>query len=417
MGKLPSLIDGVGSQYASSITEGEDYAWPFTGRYRKMKNNGSKFAEQMNYHQYQGRTSINSLAVFQALLRHERCRSDRDGSEFTLAVFDVSSMNHNGRGVQQVTKQIREKMRSIDEIGWIDPKSIGVLLPVTNIEGGWKFAHRVGESILCTMYTYPAHWLPGGDDIERVPSRSGTSKDVIAKVFCHKVPVWKSCLDIVGALSLIILLSPLFLLMAVYIKAVSPGKVLYRQKRVGYRGRIFTFFKFRTMHENSNPAAHKEYLKELIKGGEPMEKLDGDGDPRIIPGGKILRKMCLDELPQFFNVLRGEMSLVGPRPCIPYEVEEYLRWHAHRFDTLPGMTGLWQVSGKNKLSFEQMIRLDISYANRMSFVLDLKILLLTVPAIIRMVFEASMNRIRMQKPNPTRASSIENSEDGSLRDA
>jgi exopolysaccharide production protein ExoY len=127
--------------------------------------------------------------------------------------------------------------------------------------------------------------------------------------------------------------------------------------------------------------------------------------------------MCLDELPQFFNVLRGEMSLVGPRPCIPYEVEEYLRWHAHRFDTLPGMTGLWQVSGKNKLSFEQMIRLDISYANRMSFVLDLKILLLTVPAIIRMVFEASMNRIRMQKPNPTRANTIENSKDGSLRDA
>src|SRR5208337_1509428 len=111
--------------------------------------------------------------------------------------------------------------------------------------------------------------------------------------------------------------------------------------------------------------------KELIKGRKPMEKLDYAKDPRIIFGGRIIRKASLDELPQLFNVLRGEMSLVGPRPCILYEAEEYLRWHAHRFDVLPGMTGLWQVSGKNKLSFEQMIRFDIAYTNRMSPLLDM----------------------------------------------
>ena len=125
-----------------------------------------------------------------------------------------------------------------------------------------------------------------------------------------------------------------------------------------------------------------------------MEKLDRDRDPRIIPGGRVLRKACLDELPQLFNVLRGEMSLVGPRPCIPYEAEEYLRWHTHRFDILPGMTGLWQVSGKNKLSFEQMIRLDIAYTNRMSPMQDLKILLLTLPTVIGLVLEAGVKKLR-----------------------
>jgi lipopolysaccharide/colanic/teichoic acid biosynthesis glycosyltransferase len=222
-------------------------------------------------------------------------------------------------------------------------------------------------------------------------------------------------MDVAGSLILIVLLSPLFLLTAVYIKAVSPGKAFFKQKRVGYRGKIFTFIKFRTMHQNNDPGVHREHLKDLIKSGRPMEKLDGGRDARIIPHGKVIRKLCLDELPQLFNVLRREMSLVGPRPCIPYEAEEYLRWHAHRFDTLPGMTGLWQVSGKNKLSFEKMIRLDISYALRMSPLFDLKILLLTGPAIIKMVFEASMKR--MSVLTPSAVSMIEGGEKGSLRDA
>jgi lipopolysaccharide/colanic/teichoic acid biosynthesis glycosyltransferase len=368
--------------------------------------------------QARGRAGINSFAVFQALLRHERSRSERDGSEFSLAVFDVSGLNSHGRGIQRVADQIREGMRSIDEVGWIDSKNIGVLLPVTNIEGGRKFAKRVDESIPCTVYTYPAYWLHG-TDAEAGGDRTdgGKREEAVSKVFTGKVPLWKSCFDVAGALTLIVLLSPLFLLMAVYIKAVSPGKVFFRQKRVGFGGRIFTFIKFRTMHENSDPGVHREYLKDLIKSGRPMEKLDGDRDNRIIPRGKVIRKLCLDELPQLFNVLRREMSLVGPRPCIPYEAEEYLRWHAHRFDALPGMTGLWQVSGKNKLSFEKMIRLDISYANRMSPLLDLKILLMTGPAIMKMAFEAGVNRLGAKLLKPSTVSMIESGEKGSFSDA
>jgi lipopolysaccharide/colanic/teichoic acid biosynthesis glycosyltransferase len=383
-----------------------------------MKSTRGRLPRQKDGPQDQARVGINPPEVFLALLRHERSRSDRAGIVFSLAVFDVSGMNHNGSGVRQLVNGIQEKMRSIDEIGWIDPQNIGVLLPVTNMEGGRKFANRVGALIPCTVYTYPTFWLPdSGMDGRGEDLRRGNGDAAVRKVFSREVPVWKTCLDVPGSIILIVLLSPLFVLMAVYIKAVAPGKVLYRQKRVGYRGNLFTFFKFRTMHENNNPDAHREYLKELIKSGEPMEKLDGGRDPRIIPGGKILRKMCIDELPQLFNVLRGDMSLVGPRPCIPYEAEEYLRWHAHRFDTMPGMTGLWQVSGKNKLSFEQMIRLDISYAKRMSLWLDLKILLLTGPAIIKMVFEASMRRIRMKVFSPTPVGMPEGGKEGSSSDA
>jgi len=208
-------------------------------------------------------------------------------------------------------------------------------------------------------------------------------------------------MDIAGALAALAILFPIITLVSLYIKCVSPGTVLFRQKRVGYKGRPFTFLKFRTMHPNNDPTLHREYLKELIKGGQPMEKLDGGRDPRIIPGGKILRKVCIDELPQLINVLRGEMSLVGPRPCIPYEAEEYLRWHVHRFDILPGMTGLWQVSGKNRLSFEQMVRLDISYMKRMSLLLDLMILLRTVPTILGMVFEAIFRTLGLRQGEAT----------------
>jgi lipopolysaccharide/colanic/teichoic acid biosynthesis glycosyltransferase len=383
-----------------------------------MKNKNKLTIDREQNFKAPGWAGLYPPDVFQALLRHERCRSDREGSVFSLAVFDVSGMNSNGRDIKRVTGSIKEKMRTIDEVGWIDPKSIGVLLPVTSAEGGQQFAHRVGEPIPCSIYTYPGHWLPGSDENTREGTpRSGGTEDAVKRVFCRTIPFWKKCLDRVGSLLLIILLSPLFLLMFVYIKMVSPGKVIFRQKRVGYHGKTFTFIKFRTMHENNDPIAHQEYYKELIRSGQPMEKLDGERDPRIIPGGKWIRKMCIDELPQLINVLRGDMSLVGPRPCIPYEAAEYLRWHAHRFDTLPGMTGLWQVSGKNKLSFEQMVRLDITYANRMSLLFDVKILLLTLPAIAKMVMEAGVKRIRHRFSGSESVNMIKGGEERALRDA
>ena len=153
------------------------------------------------------------------------------------------------------------------------------------------------------------------------------------------------------------------------------------------------FLKFRTMYVNNDDTGHKQYSSHFINKDVPMEKLDDLGDSRIIPFGRFLRTSCLDELPQFINVLMGEMSLVGPRPCIRYEAEEYLQWHVKRFDIVPGITGLWQVSGKSRLTFKEMIRLDIRYSRRMSLWLDLKIILFTVPAILGMVFNSQSKQV------------------------
>jgi lipopolysaccharide/colanic/teichoic acid biosynthesis glycosyltransferase len=175
--------------------------------------------------------------------------------------------------------------------------------------------------------------------------------------------------------------------MPLLIIAVSPGPVFFIQDRVGHGGKIFTFLKFRTMKANSDSISHQQHLNELIKTNKPMTKLDKQNDPRIIPFGKFIRKASIDELPQLINVLKGDMSLVGPRPCLPYEAKEYLKWHKYRFDIKPGLTGRWQVSGKNRLTFKEMIRLDIMYANKISLWIDLWILAWTIPTVVSIVID------------------------------
>ena len=197
----------------------------------------------------------------------------------------------------------------------------------------------------------------------------------------EKLPSWKRALD----LGIIVALSPGLLLMGVLIAAMiklgSAGPVFFRQRRVGFKGKDFVCIKFRTMRVNAEAESHRRHTQELIRSQTPMIKLDARRDPRMIPFGSILRVSGLDELPQLLNVLRGEMSLVGPRPCIRYECEAYEPWHWQRFDAVPGLTGLWQVSGKNRTTFDQMVKLDIEYSQRMSFWLDVQILFKTIPAL------------------------------------
>jgi lipopolysaccharide/colanic/teichoic acid biosynthesis glycosyltransferase len=195
------------------------------------------------------------------------------------------------------------------------------------------------------------------------------------------LPFWKRSLDLI----FILLISPAVLLIgaavAVLIRLGSPGPVFFTQRRVGYKGSEFTCFKFRTMRVNAETETHRLHTAQLIKSDQPMVKLDAHRDPRLIPMGALLRATGLDELPQLLNVVRGEMSLVGPRPCIPYEYEHYEPAHRRRFDAVPGLTGLWQVSGKNRTTFEQMIQLDVAYAQNLSLWLDLRIILRTIPAL------------------------------------
>jgi lipopolysaccharide/colanic/teichoic acid biosynthesis glycosyltransferase len=190
-----------------------------------------------------------------------------------------------------------------------------------------------------------------------------------------------------GALAGIILFSPMLLVIALLIKITSCGPILFRQSRMGFLGKKFTFLKFRSMYADCSEARHREYVTNLIKKNiealqqepecKPLYKMNKD--PRITPFGHFLRKSSLDELPQLFNVLKGDMSLVGPRPPIPYEVEKYENWHFRRvLEVKPGITGLWQVEGRSSTTFDEMVRLDIAYVNNFSLWLDLKILFKTI---------------------------------------
>lgn len=204
--------------------------------------------------------------------------------------------------------------------------------------------------------------------------------DAVDEMPAAPTPRWKRMLDISCILCASPVWLPIMVILALLVKIVSRGPVFFFQKRIGFNGRCFMMLKFRSMKMNASHDSHECYMKELIQSDRPMEKLDS-ADERLIPFGRIIRASGLDELPQLLNVLRGEMSLVGPRPCTPTEYEHFEEWQKERVQTLPGLTGNWQVSGKNTTTFKQMIQLDIEYTRHPSLKRDAEIILKTIPAI------------------------------------
>ena len=206
----------------------------------------------------------------------------------------------------------------------------------------------------------------------------------------RKVLLPKRALDLTLTSLILIAFSPLLLFIMLAIKIGSPGPVFCKQIRLGKRARPFTFYKFRSMYVNTDDAEHRLYVKNWIKAGNPYE-VDENGealfkisdDRRVTRVGRLIRKCCIDEFPQLFNVLRGEMSLVGPRSPLPHEYQDYSDWHRKRLDGIPGITGLWQVSGKNKIPFEEMVKLDIHYLKNSSLWLDIKIIVRTIPVMLK----------------------------------
>jgi exopolysaccharide biosynthesis polyprenyl glycosylphosphotransferase len=203
--------------------------------------------------------------------------------------------------------------------------------------------------------------------------------------------VLKRSLDISGSLAALLVGAPVFLAVAAAVKLTSSGPVFFKQERVGQHGRKFSFLKFRSMYVNNDQEIHKKYVQSLIEGNAASGNGTGcqtavfklTNDPRITSVGRFLRKASLDEIPQFLNVLMGDMSLVGPRPPIPYEVESYDIWHRRRLLAVkPGITGLWQVSGRSRTTFDEMVRLDLQYARSWSVFMDLEILLRTPRAVV-----------------------------------
>lgn len=200
----------------------------------------------------------------------------------------------------------------------------------------------------------------------------------------------KRTFDLVFGIIALVLCAPLMLLIAALIKIDSPGPVLFVQTRLGKDGRPFRFYKFRSMYVNSGSEVHQQYVRSFIRAELNGDSAESNGeapfklqrDPRVTRVGRFLRKSSLDELPQIFNIIKGEMSFVGPRPALPYEVLDYQEWHKGRLAATPGLTGLWQVRGRSRVPFDEMVRMDLEYIENQSLWLDLKIIILTIPAVI-----------------------------------
>jgi lipopolysaccharide/colanic/teichoic acid biosynthesis glycosyltransferase len=368
------------------------------------KNFGSRWYDR-------GIPGICSEEDFKFLLRRERARADRGHVIFSLVIFNLQEGRKKASS-RRLIGVLKGRIRVTDSIGWLSGASIGVLLADTPDEGGRFFLKDVLLSIHdmrpapeCHVYTYPSPADEnGGDSIFAGPADGDgkTNTDAVLNGILALSPSWGRRLveRFIAGIALL-LLSPLLLLIAMTIKRASPGPALFGQWRIGHKGVLFRCFKFRTMHLNVDTAVHENYFKTLIATDAPMRKLDDKKDARIFRAGSLLRSSSLDELPQLFNILKGEMSLIGPRPPTPSEYRDYLPWHRHRVDVLPGLTGLWQVSGKNKTTFTEMMRFDLRYVRNKSVGMDLGIIIKTFPLIIRQYLE---DRLAGKFPNCNRVS-------------
>jgi len=353
------------------------------------------------------RRSTNRIEAQQAFLQrilHECRRAERSKQRVLLILIEGPA---DGKpDLFSLAAPIANAVRETDMLGWYHTGiALGILFTELGSADTETARDHLVQKVRSSLSRVPSHEQlvisayvlpqdlnqrsPFGDIDERIydciQDLSSRDKDRNLKLRL------KRAIDIAGSLFLLTVLAPLFAIIAIGVKFGSAGPVLFRQARVGQRGKPFTFLKFRSMAEASDPAPHEDYVRQFIRGtaarnlnekGEAVFKLTQD--PRVTPFGKFLRKTSLDELPQLWNVLRGDMSLVGPRPPIPYEVECYDAWHQRRvLELKPGITGLWQVTARSQAGFDEMVRLDLQYSQRWSLWLDLKILLLTPSAVFK----------------------------------
>lgn len=330
---------------------------------------------------------------FQTILARERARADRSGETFSLIAFTCAA---GGNGLDTTAGLLRilaGRCRSTDDFGWLDAKRIGVLLPSTPAFGARKVAEDVISSFPRAraappwqIHCYPTKGPPARSRWEARPwggpvgaaAGNGRPARPMETFFIWPMPAWKRCLDVVGALVGLVLLCPLFAAVAAAIKATSPGPVFFKQMRSGRGGKPFVMYKFRSM---INGAEQRQ--RELVKLNErdgPAFKIQHD--PRTTPLGHLLRITAIDELPQLWNVLKGDMSLVGPRPLPCEESDACQGWHRRRLDVAPGLTCTWQVSGRSEVSFAEWARMDIQYIRSQSLWGDLVLIARTVPAVL-----------------------------------
>jgi lipopolysaccharide/colanic/teichoic acid biosynthesis glycosyltransferase len=345
---------------------------------------------------------------FQHSISLERKRTERAQRSFLLVLLELGSLLNTPNGEEALTKvlsSLSTLIRETDITGWQQQDSVlGIMFTEITTEcrssavgailtrlNGLLYSrltfHEFNE-ITISHYIFPEDW---DCDVPQRPSAPMLYPDIEKRDRGSKLYLSaKRAIDLSASVFGLLVLAPLFLVIAIAIKLTSKGSILFRQQRVGQFGRPFVFLKFRSMYLNNDPGIHREYVQQLISGKAKRQNSNGDGkgfykltrDPRVTRVGAFLRKTSMDELPQLVNVLRGEMSLVGPRPAIPYEVDAYQIWHRRRvLEAKPGITGLWQVSGRSRVGFDEMVRLDVRYAAKRSFWFDMKILFMTPRAI------------------------------------
>ena len=351
--------------------------------------------------------------AFRRMISLERKRTERSRKPFLLMLLDMGDTlpsEKNGKTLGKIISALSLTTRETDVTGWYTNDCVvGVMFTEIGLEDRSAILStiitRVSETLRSNLtfeqfnqvslsfHVFPEDW---DRDADQRPSNPTLYPDLTKREGARKsFRVMKRIMDVSGSIAALIFFAPIFLLIATAIRSTSKGPVFFRQRRIGQYGKSFVLLKFRSMYVNNDAGAHKEYVRQLIAGNAQKQPLNADSDngsasgvykltsdPRITRVGGFLRKTSLDELPQFLNVLRGEMSLVGPRPPVPYEVEAYDVWHRSRLlEAKPGITGLWQISGRSRIKFDDMVRLDLHYARNWSPWLDLKILLRT-PAVV-----------------------------------
>jgi lipopolysaccharide/colanic/teichoic acid biosynthesis glycosyltransferase len=346
--------------------------------------------------------------AFRRMLVIERKRTERSGKPFLLMLLEAG--NHqgsekNGKALGSALSALLLSTRETDVIGWYkDRSAVGAVFTGLAVDDRNSILSiiltRVSTTLRDTLtleqfnqFSISFHFFPDDWDQDNSgrPSNTALYPDLSNRDKVKRPLLGiKRAMDIVGSSLALTIGAPLFLIIALVVKASSKGPALFSQLRVGRYGQPFPFLKFRSMHIDNDPSAHREYVTKLIAGQATHELSNGNGvykltnDKRVTQVGRFLRRTSLDELPQFLNVFRGDMSLVGPRPAIPYEVASYQTWHRRRvLDVKPGITGLWQVNGRNLIKFDEMVRLDLQYAKSWSPWLDIKILMRTPRAVLR----------------------------------
>jgi lipopolysaccharide/colanic/teichoic acid biosynthesis glycosyltransferase len=329
------------------------------------------------------------LLTFDALnriLERERSRSDRTGEVFSLAVFTLTGAAATASQTMMHLADILERrLRVTDDAGLLDPRRIGVVLPATPASGAWTLIDDVCVCVPsglplpeCRVYSYPSGWPETSGDVSDEVVDEERPALPMAQLFIQHLPRWKRTIDIVGASMGLMVLSPLLALAALAIKATSRGPVFFQQRRSGLGGRPFWMIKFRSMVVDAE--ARKSSLMALNEQDGPAFKIKKD--PRVTVVGRLIRSTSIDELPQLWNVLRGDMSLVGPRPLPCHETDSCQGWLRQRLDVTPGLTCIWQVCGRSKVSFADWVRMDVKYIRSRSLGGDMKLLLQTVPAVV-----------------------------------